>query len=122
METGELSKTAKIPLAIDNKILLNLYNGILKKRRVWFEMLISENSAFLFNLYQKCPKKAEIYISSTGFSFNFYDDLGLEIIGSIIILNKNVFYTYYDETGTFRDSAYTKTLREACLWLLEEMK
>ena len=108
-------------LAKDNKILLNLYNGALKKRRLWFERLIFENSAYLFNLYQKCPKKAEIYISSTGFSFNFYDDLGLE--GSIQIMNKNVFYTYYyDKTGTFRDLSYTKTLREACLWLLRKMK
>jgi len=111
------------PLVEYNKILVNLYNnGILKKRRIWFERLIFENSAFLFNLYQKCPKKAEIYISPTRFSFNFYDDLGLEIIGRIQIMNKNVFYTYYDEPGTFRDLAYTKTLREACLWLLGKMK
>lgn len=111
------------PLVEYNKILVNLYNnGILKKRRLWFERNVFENYDILLKLYNTCPKKAEIYISSTGFSFNFYDDLGLEIIGSIQIMNKNVFYTYYDETGTFRDSAYTKTLREACLWLLGEMK
>ena len=111
------------PLVEHNKTLVSLYNnGKLKKRRLWFERNVFENYGLLLKLYDICPKKAEIYISSTGFSFNFYDDLGLEIIGKIQIMNKNVFYTYYDEPGTFRDLAYTKTLREACLWLLRKMK
>ena len=102
------------------EILGNLYNnGRLKKRRLWLEKLIFENSTFLFNLY---PKKAEIYIGLTNFSFNFYDDLGFEVIGRILIINKNVFYAYYDKTGTFRDVVYTKTLKEACLWLLGKIK